>query len=217
MRAVLIFLTSVPVDKALKMKWIKYMIQKPDTPLGVMMLKNIEKYKETLWHANMTVKDSKIIFQFSNTFVKNIMKAYYELTFDDLKDAIKPELLRQPLWLNTHICVQRKIIFYKTMFERVILAVKDIMKNTTIFYTYHELCDRYNYSFNVMEYNSLLSAIPWKWILLRDSSENDILCDDILDIMLFSNQSCKQIYKKTCQQNNINTNMSDHVAARIFM
>ena len=30
-------------DKALKMKWIKYMIQKPDTPLGVMMLKNIEK------------------------------------------------------------------------------------------------------------------------------------------------------------------------------
>ena len=47
-------------DKALKMKWIKYMIQKPDTPLGVMMLKNIGKYKETLWHANMTVKDSKI-------------------------------------------------------------------------------------------------------------------------------------------------------------
>ena len=35
------------------------------------------------------------------------------------------------------------------------MAVKDIMKNTTIFYTYHELCDRYNYSFNVMEYNSL--------------------------------------------------------------
>ena len=164
------------------MKWIKYMIQKPDTPLGVMMLKNIEKYKETLWHANMTVKDSKIIFQFSNTFVKNIMKAYYELTFNDLKDAIKPELLRQPLWLNTHICVQRKIIFYKTMFERGILAVKDIMKNTTIFYTYHELCDRYNYSFNVMEYNSLLSAIPWKRILLRDSNESDILCDDILDL-----------------------------------
>ena len=82
------------------------------------------------------------------------------------------------------------------MFERGILAVKDIMKNTTIFYTYHELCDRYNYSFNVMEYNSLLSAIPWKRILLRDSSESDILCDDILDIILFSNQSCKQIYKK---------------------
>ena len=34
------------------------------------------------------------------------------------------------------------------MIERGILAVKDIMKDTTIFYTYHELCDRYNYSFN---------------------------------------------------------------------
>ena len=34
------------------------MIQNPDTSLGVIMLKNIEKYKETLWHANMTVKDS---------------------------------------------------------------------------------------------------------------------------------------------------------------
>ena len=93
------------------MKRIKYMIQEPDTPLDVMMLKNIEKYKETLWHTNMTVKDSKILFQFSNSFVENIMKAYYELTFNDLKDAIKPELLRKPLWRNTHICVQRIIIF----------------------------------------------------------------------------------------------------------
>ena len=77
------------------------------------------------------------------------------------------------------------------MYERGILAVKDIMKDTTIFYTYHELCDRCNYSLNVMEYNNLLSAIPWKRILLHDSSESDILFDDILDIILFSNQSCK--------------------------
>ena len=82
------------------------------------------------------------------------------------------------------------------MFERGTLAVKDIMKDTTIFDTYHELADRYNYSFNVMEYNSLLSAIPWKRILLHESSESDILCDDILDIILFSNPSCKQIHKK---------------------
>ena len=38
--------------------------------------------------------------------------------------------------------------------------------------------------------------ISMKRILLHDSSESDILCDDMLDIILFSNQSCKQIYKK---------------------
>ena len=70
-----------------------------------------------LWHANITVKESKT-FQFSNTFVESIMKAYYELTCNDLKDAIKPELFRQPLWLYTDMYVQRKIILYKTMFER---------------------------------------------------------------------------------------------------
>ena len=76
------------------------------------------------------------------------------------------------------------------------MAVKDIMKDTNIFYTYHELCDRYNYSLGIMEYNSLLSAIPWKRILLHDSSDSDILRDDMLDIILFSNQYCKQIYRK---------------------
>ena len=35
---------------------------------------------------------------------------------------------------------------------------------------------------------------------MHDSSESDILCDGMLDITLFSNQSCKLIYKKTCQK-----------------
>ena len=61
------------------------------------------------------------------------MKAYNELTCNELKYTFEPELLRQPLWLNAHICVQRKTMFHKTMFERAILAVKDTMKDTTIF------------------------------------------------------------------------------------
>ena len=68
-----------------------------------------------------------------------------------------------------------------------------------------------------MEYNSLLSAIPWKRKRLHDSNESDIICHDILDIIPFSKQSCTQIYKKACQQNNIHTNMLDHVATIIFM
>ena len=43
------------------------MIQKPNTPLGLMMLKSIEKYKETPRRANMTLKD-----YFSYTFVEHI-------------------------------------------------------------------------------------------------------------------------------------------------
>ena len=44
--------------------------------IGCYDAENIENYTDTLWHANMTVKDSKLLFQFSHTFVENILRAY---------------------------------------------------------------------------------------------------------------------------------------------
>ena len=56
------------------------------------------------------------------------------------------------------------------MFEKGIVNLQDIMKNNSVFLTYRELCVKFDCVFNIMEYNSLLSAIPWKRII---SAETD--------------------------------------------
>ena len=47
------------------------------------------------------------------------------------------------------------------MFEKGMVRLQDIMKNNCVFLTYRELCTKSDCVFNIMEYNSLLSAIPW--------------------------------------------------------
>ena len=56
------------------------------------------------------------------------------------------------------------------MFEKGIAKLQDIMKNNCVFLTYRELCVKFDCVFNIMEFNSLLSAIPWERVL---SAETD--------------------------------------------
>ena len=46
--------------------------------------------------------------------------------------------------------------------------MQDIMKSHCVFLTYRELCVKFDCVFTSMEYNSLLSAIPWKRIISAD-------------------------------------------------
>ena len=68
------------------MKLIKYMIKKTTTSLSVKMLRNIEKYKKN----SVALNNPKLIFKSSNKIVENVLKAYYELIFKDLKILLIP-------------------------------------------------------------------------------------------------------------------------------
>ena len=63
------------------------MIKKTTTSLSVKMLRNIEKYKQK---NSVALNNPKLIFQFSNKIVENVLKAYYELIFKDLKIMLIP-------------------------------------------------------------------------------------------------------------------------------
>ena len=77
------------------------------------------------------------------------------------------------------------------MFEKGIVRLQDIMKNNCVFLT---LCTKFDCVFNIMEYNSLLSAIPWKRILSADTNASKPIETVSYENLIHCNKSCKKSY-----------------------
>ena len=98
-----------------------------------------------------------------NKFVETILKAWVEINYKQITPLTDVnELMHQCFWFNNHIRVQNKPIFYKHMVSKHILDMSDLLKSRNTFFSYADICDKYNCQFNIMDYNSLMSAIPWK-------------------------------------------------------
>ena len=54
------------------------------------------------------------------------------------------------------------------------------MKTDKSFYTYTELCNKYGCNINVMQFNSVLSAIPWKGVIKELERRHSTLSDSLL-------------------------------------
>ena len=68
------------------------------------------------------------------------------------------------------------------------------MKNNCVFLTYRELCTKFDCVFNIMEYTSLLSAIPWKRILSADTNACKPIETVSYENSIHDNNSCKKSY-----------------------
>ena len=60
------------------------------------------------------------------------------------------------------------------------IYIKDLMKTDKSFLTYTELCNKYGCTINVMQSNSVLSAIPWKGVIKELKRRHATLSDNLL-------------------------------------
>ena len=151
-------------DSALKLKWLKFLREKCQNPLHTLMSRNLNNLNNINWQINISPKYlNSFLSSYKDGFVKNIVNIWINSNHKSFNTQTSGEELRnQCLWLNSYIRVLNKPIFYKEFVSKQILKIKDIMKSRNDFFTYAELCTKYNYRFQIMQYNSLLSAIPWK-------------------------------------------------------
>jgi hypothetical protein len=73
------------------------------------------------------------------------------------------ELRREILWQNKNIKINKKEVFYQKWYKNGIIILHDILKENGEFKSAVELQTEYKVDINVMEYNSLKSAIPNAW------------------------------------------------------
>ena len=86
------------------------------------------------------------------------------------------------------------------MVDNDIIYIKYLMKMDKSFYTYTELCNKYGCNINVMQFNSVLSAIPWKGVIKELERRHSTLSDSLLEVVLFNANPCKKLYKSLIRQ-----------------
>ena len=90
-----------------------------------------------------------------------MFEAWEETKETPVLDPFK--LRREVIWLNKKITIERKIVCYKEWYKNGIILMHDLLKDDGSIKTLVELETEHNFQIKVMDYNSLVDAIPFEW------------------------------------------------------
>ena len=91
------------------------------------------------------------------------------------------------IWYDSHLKLVGKTIFYKELFDKGILLIRDLLNDNNIFKTLEEVKDQYDCRINYLKY--LISIIKSKAIAQKIGDKNTLI-----NKILNSRSLSKEIY-----------------------
>ena len=144
-------------DLSLKFAWVKYL--QSDS-----FIKNIAEYyihpilSEKVWSCNLHRDDVKYL-EIQNSFWRHVLEAWCELNYT--KYVPPDESVFQFLWLNSHIRICKKPVFYRKVYENGLERIIQLFTNEGKLKNAIEIANEFNVP--VLMINSVLEAIPREW------------------------------------------------------
>ena len=111
-----------------------------------------------------------------------MLKAWSEINYQENVQK-REEIIKQILWVNSHIRIQNKPVFYEAAFDRGLLKIGQLIDLGGNWLSSAIIAKMFNMS--VMEANSLIAAIPKQWKKILKTQKNNtsnphlILYDEI--------------------------------------
>ncbi len=146
--------------------------------------------------------DITYLQEYKSKFYKQVLDCWYKATnISNISTATK--IREQFLWFNKNIVVDNKPLYIKTLYEKSLLRVNDILDEYGKFIDINELNRKYVCDIDIMTYNSLKDSIPRKWRnIVRNSPSVALqnMLDSIINISLvngvksLANIEMKDIY-----------------------
>jgi hypothetical protein len=94
-------------------------------------------------------------------FYSQLFDAWWKTKVDPMDDPFK--VRREVLWLNKNILIRKKEVLFKDWYSNGIIILHDILDERGNVKSVQALSREYGFEVKVMEYNSLVSAIPQIW------------------------------------------------------
>ena len=159
-------------DATLKLAWIKRWNELPITITQLAYYHIQPKIVNTeFWQCNFKKDDVKFVCSPSG-FWADTVDYWAEYNYHTPQQI--DEIMYQRIWLNSHIRVEDKPIVCKNLLDQGIYEIRDIVSQNGIM-TYQELTETFKCKINIMEYNSILTAIPKQWKrCIKQTSTTDI-------------------------------------------
>ena len=150
-------------DDALKIAWIKRIIELPLNNTLLLLTKNFLATKiifSEFWRLNFRESHIKYVCN-ANGFWLSLIQAWSRFNYHDPQDI--QDILNQCIWGNSHITIRKKPVFYKSFIEKGVLTMLDIVdENTSKLYVYDKYSQLYG-PVNFLEFHSIIHAIPKLW------------------------------------------------------
>ena len=154
-------------DISLKTTWIQ--ILKGDQELSHLAYRALSKaLKDTIWKCNLHPKHIPMLFQ-KESFWTDVLAAW--CTYNYQRGTKDPSA--QIIWANSEILINNSPIIWANPIEKGLIYIHQLYNNGTIL----GITEMRNYHISIMEYNSLMSAIPnyWrKWFRKNTSQTPDL-------------------------------------------
>ena len=160
------------INNAIKIAWVKrYLDQTNKSKWKFFLSKILQKVGgSNFFNWNLSHKDFDFLANIDQ-FWRDVLLSW---SFYKYYNPVKfKDIISQPLWFNSFIRVDNKIIFRRNLFESGVIFVKDICDENGTFLGYNDVINRFGY-IPCMQYNSLISAIPqiWKNVIKKDFNAN---------------------------------------------
>ena len=163
-------------DTAIKISWIK--VLKSDKELSNLAYHIIAPVlKEWIWECNLSVLDCENLFP--KHFWMDVLKAWCSYNFQEQVN----DPTTQIIWWNSHVKINNKPFLWERSSSQNLWYLKQLFQDGRTI-SFAEANRRFDLS--VMDYNSLISAIPRAWKQKLKESVDGAL-DDLPHISSYSN------------------------------
>ena len=142
-------------DKSMKITWI---FKLPgDMFLSKMAYKSINpQIGELIWQCNLHSSDVSQAMSTNSCFWRDVLKAWAQINF--MEEVPNPQ--DQVVWLNSHIKINRKIVWWPEVQKAGLNYVNQLFDQKTLIPA-QEANTRF--SLTTMQFNSLITALPSEW------------------------------------------------------
>ena len=153
-------------NKALKMAWVPRILHSIESngALHTYLQSILQPINlQILLSSNIRFTDLQSLIQRPiTTFWMEVLEAWSNCTFHE--PASKEQVLEQSLWLNSHIIINKSVLYWQSFIDSDILSIKDLLNAQGLWYSYNDFkTANHNVRCTYVEYYGLISAIPMPW------------------------------------------------------
>ena len=94
------------------------------------------------------------------SFYRQILVAWYELRSSP-NSAL--DVRREIIWYNKNIQINGTCLFQKSLYDKGICLLNDLLHENGAFMSYEQFLEKYNVKLNFLKYIALIDAIPQRW------------------------------------------------------
>ena len=158
------------MDKALKIAWIKRLTDHNDAAWKIIPEFAATDYGGLSFLIQCQYDVKQLSLDNLPPFYFTLRNYWQEYNHDKLSE--NSDIRNKIIWNNSQILIGGKPIFYKPLFQALIISIKHLLDENNMFFSFDELKQKVNINVPFTLYYGLITSIPTEWKRLLRNQNN---------------------------------------------